>query len=122
MKTSFIRSLDYARNGILVFSRSCPKARIHYTFALIALILGAIAGISTIAWAIIILCIVLVIAVEMLNEALEQLCNHLHPEQHPAIGRIKDISAGAVLITAAGAAITGCIILLPAIWNLIFGA
>jgi diacylglycerol kinase len=84
--------------------------------------LGIIGGISATSWAIIIICIVCVIAVEMINEALEQLCDHLHPEQHTAIGHIKNISAGAVLITAIGAGIIGCIILIPPVWQLIAGA
>jgi diacylglycerol kinase len=122
MKNSFIRALVHAWNGIKTFSHSCPKARIHYTLGLSAIILGMIAGIPMTSWAIIIICIAGVIAVEMLNEAVEQLCDHLHPEQHPAIGHIKDISAGAVLITAIGAAIIGSIMLLPPIWQLITGA
>ena len=52
---------------------------------------------------------------EMFNTALEKLCDHLHPEEHAAIGLVKDISAGAVLIIAIAAAINGAIIFSPKI-------
>ena len=45
----------------------------------------------------------LVIAAELINTALEQLADHLHPEQHPRIKIVKDCAAAAVLILSAGA-------------------
>jgi len=50
-------------------------------------------------WALSILAMVLIIAVEMLNSALEAAVDRLHPEQHPAIGMAKDMAAGAVFLT-----------------------
>jgi undecaprenol kinase len=47
----------------------------------------------------------LVLALEMLNTALEALVDKLHPEQNPQIGYIKDCAAGAVLIASTGALI-----------------
>lgn len=40
-----------------------------------------------------------VLAVEFLNTAVEKLCDHLHPDHHPAIGRVKDLGSAAVLCT-----------------------
>ena len=37
----------------------------------------------------------------------------IHPERHPLAGRVKDMAAGAVLITAIMAVIIGLIIFLP---------
>ena len=47
--------------------------------------------------------IVLVLAAELFNTALEQLCDHLHPEKHANIKVVKDVAAGAVLILSIGA-------------------
>ncbi len=42
--------------------------------------------------------LLLMLAAEFLNTALEKLCDHLHPGRHPAIGTVKDLaSAGAFL-------------------------
>ncbi len=51
----------------------------------------------------------LVLAVELLNTALEHLADRLHPEQHPAIGVAKDCAAAAVLVTSITAAIIGAL-------------
>lgn len=54
---------------------------------------------SAIHWLLFALASALMLAAELFNSAIEALCDHLHPERHPAIGRVKDMAAGAVLIT-----------------------
>jgi diacylglycerol kinase len=39
-------------------------------------------------------CIALVIGLEMLNSAIEKLCDAVHPEIHPFIKQAKDMAAG----------------------------
>jgi diacylglycerol kinase len=50
---------------------------------------------------------------ELVNSAIERLADKISPEHDPLIGKIKDISAAAVLITAIAAVIVGLIILVP---------
>ncbi|MFT0172060.1 diacylglycerol kinase [Paraburkholderia mimosarum] len=60
------------------------------------------------------LCLVmvtLVMAAELFNTALERLADHLHPEQHPAIGAVKDCAAAAVMLVCAGAGLVGILTL-----------
>jgi diacylglycerol kinase (ATP) len=45
--------------------------------------------------------ILLVLAVEFLNTAVEKLCDHVNPHHHPKIGHIKDMGSAAVLCTLA---------------------
>ncbi len=61
-------------------------------------------------WIIICIMIGLVLMAETFNSAIEKLADHLHPQKHPAIGLVKDIAAGAVLIIATTAAVVGMII------------
>ncbi|HTH30540.1 MAG TPA: diacylglycerol kinase family protein, partial [Lacibacter sp.] len=89
--------------------------RIHVAEAVLACIAGFYFNLSAVEWTIIILCIVLVISFELINTAIEELCNMIHPEQHPVIKKIKDISAGAVLLAATGSVIAALIIFLPKI-------
>ena len=54
---------------------------------------------------------------EAMNTALEKLCDHVCRERNPEIGRVKDFAAGAVLLCAIFAALTGGVIFLcPELW------
>jgi diacylglycerol kinase (ATP) len=54
-----------------------------------------------------------ILAVELLNTAIEKLCDQLHPDRHEAIGYVKDLGSAAVLMSLI---IAGAIWLL-ALWN-----
>ncbi len=43
--------------------------------------------------------IILVMAVELLNTAIEKLCDRLHSERHDSIGYVKDLGSAAVLMS-----------------------
>ena len=88
---------------------------IHGVAAVLAIGLGIVLHISTVQWFIILLCIALVLSLEMMNTAIEVLADHLHPGQHPKIGWVKDMAAGAVLVAATVSLILGCWIFCPAI-------
>jgi diacylglycerol kinase (ATP) len=64
-------------------------------------------------WCWIILAISLVWTAEALNTAFEFLADAASPEFHPLVRNAKDVAAGAVLITAIGAVIIGCIVFWP---------
>jgi len=63
--------------------------------------------------AILILVIVFVLGLELLNSQIERVCDFVCPETDGEIRAIKDISAGAVLLSSIGAAIIGILILGP---------
>src|SRR5688572_12409701 len=50
--------------------------------------------------------ILLLLAIELLNTAVEKLSDHVTPAQHPDIGRIKDMSSAAVGVALALAGFT----------------
>lgn len=87
--------------------------RIHIVAGVLACIAGFYFKLTSGEWIVIILCTVLVISFELINTAIEELCNMIHPEQHPLIKKIKDIAAAAVLIAAIGSVIAGLLIFLP---------
>ena len=68
-------------------------------FSLI-LIVGFIVGISKHDWGNQTRAMGLVLGVEGMNTAVEKLADFVHNENHPKIGFIKDISAGAVTFAA----------------------
>ena len=60
----------------------------------------------------VILSVALVLALELVNSALEALIDHLHPGIAPAIKIAKDAAAGAVLVASIGAAAVGALMVL----------
>ena len=54
----------------------------------------------------------LVISIEIINSAIEELCDLVENSNNPKIGKIKDISAGAVLWSSFIAFIVGILIIL----------
>lgn len=108
-----IRSFKYALTGIKSCFKSEPNFRIHSLLAMIALLISALIKISTIEWVAVCFCIAFVIAMEMVNTSIEKLCDIIHKEKHIGIKKVKDIAAGAVLISAIFSLATGSIIFLP---------
>ena len=49
-------------------------------------------------WGLALIASLTAISFEMLNSALETLADHLHPEHHPKIGKMKDLAGGAVIV------------------------
>ncbi|RYZ49663.1 MAG: diacylglycerol kinase family protein, partial [Sphingobacteriales bacterium] len=80
---------------------------------------GLLFRLTRIEWACILFCIAMVIAMEMMNSAIEKTCNYMTREISPQIKVIKDISAGAVLICAIVSAIIGMLIFIPYILKLL---
>lgn len=113
-----LASFKWAIKGLGDLFRNHPNAQIHLLATLIVLPLSIVLKLSILEWCLIILCIVLVLAMEALNSALEYLADKISPEQDELIGKAKDIAAGAVLICAIGAATIGCLIFLPKLWLL----
>jgi diacylglycerol kinase (ATP) len=114
-----IRSFKYAFRGLWWLVREEHNSWIHLAIILILIPTCFILSISLVEWALVIICIGLVLALELINSAIERLADKISPERDPEIGKIKDISAAAVLISAIAAAIVGLIILVPKFLHLI---
>jgi diacylglycerol kinase (ATP) len=69
--------------------------------------------ISSVEWMFQWLAIGMVMGLEGVNTAVEKLSDYVQPNTDPRIGRLKDISAGAVLMAAVVACIVGGIIYFP---------
>lgn len=109
----FIRSLSFAWQGIFQFFRRERNGQIQGVLAVLVIAAGIFFGISKMEWLAILGCTSLVISLEMLNSALEKLCNLYTADFHPAIKIIKDVAAAAVLWSAFFSLVMGCIVFLP---------
>lgn len=108
-----IRSFGYALAGVSYCYKKEMNFRIHIFFAVATIITAAMLTVSLLDWIIITGCTGMVISLEMINTAIEKLCDIVSAERRPQIKVIKDISAGAVLMAAFGSACIGIIIFLP---------
>ena len=95
-----LRAFGYALNGIVLFFLKERHAKIHAVAALFIMTLSFYLHITSSEWLWVLLCITLVIATEMINTAIERLCNKLTTELDSDIKIIKDVSAGFVLISS----------------------
>jgi len=108
-------SFIYAFNGLRVLVREEHNSWIHIAAAIVAIVLGFVCHISTYEWIAIVFSIGLVIALEIINSAIESFADFVSPERHDSIKKIKDLAAAAVLIGAITALVVGLLIFLPKI-------
>jgi len=118
----FIKGFVYALNGIWHAAATQLNFRVHLVCALVAVYASYALHISDGEWLWIILCIGMVLVAELFNTAIEFLTDLVSPEYNKKAGLVKDMSAGAVLITAITALIIGLIIFIPKLLVLIHHA
>lgn len=105
-------SFAHAFRGIGVLLRE-PHARIHLLATILVLALAWGLGVTRYDWQVLLLTVVAVWLAEGMNTALELACDAAVPEQHPLIGKAKDVAAGTVLITSIFALVMGALIFMP---------
>jgi diacylglycerol kinase len=104
-----------AFNGIRYFFTTERNGKIQLAVAVFTILTGLYLQLSAVDWIFILFCIAVVIGFEILNCALEHLCNLVHKGYHPAIKIIKDVAAGAVLFVSAISVVIGLMIFIPKI-------
>lgn len=112
-----LRSFVYAGRGIRTMIVSQHNAWIH---AVVTILVGAAAiaaEVSRSEWCLLVLSIVSVWTAEALNTAFEFLCDVASPEFHPLVEKAKDVAAGAVLTSAAGAVVIGLLVFAPYLFH-----
>ncbi len=97
---SFVRRLGFAIDGIYSAIRREHSFRLQVLAGAGVLIVLLLTRPSPVWWAIGALAVGFVLTAELFNTAIEVLVDHLHPEQHPEIRAVKDIAAGAVLVSS----------------------
>ena len=117
---SRLRSISFAVQGWKHTLRTQRNTWIHTTISALVILLGLWLHLPARDWAVILLTMALVWAAEFFNTALEVLTDLVHPETHPLAKTIKDVSAAAVLVTAAAALLIGILILGPPLWERFF--
>lgn len=99
MKNSdFMTRLGFAIDGLREAWRSENSFRTHVAAAVALPLALIVLQPAPVWWALAGMAAASVLCAELFNTALETLADHVRPEIHPEIKRIKDMAAGAVLI------------------------
>jgi len=108
-----LKGCGYAAKGAWMLLKNEHSIQVQAFIAVVMTVAGFYFDISSIEWILQILAISLVMSIEGLNTAAEEIADFVHPDFHNKIGLIKDVAAGAVFFAAIGAVIIGCIIYIP---------
>jgi len=104
---NFWHSFRYAAQGIASAFKSELNMKVHSVLAVAVLAAAALFRLPVSSWMFLLLAITLVLTAELLNTAIEAAVDLISPEIHPLAKAAKDTAAGAVLLTAVFAVITG---------------
>jgi diacylglycerol kinase len=97
---SFWETTKNALNGIALAAESERSFRIHTLAMVVVTVLGWYLELAMLEWGLLFLTYAVMMGLEMLNSAIESLADFMHPDEHPAVKRVKDMAAGAVQVAA----------------------
>jgi len=108
-------SIKYALCGIKYVFESQRNIRVQLIIMIITYITGYFFNISSTEWLILILISSMVLTLEIINTALEEVVNLVTEEYRKTAKHAKDTAAGAVLTASFFAIVVGLIIFIPKI-------
>lgn len=110
---SFCRSFSFAIRGFGEAIWEQRNMRCHLVTAIGVCIAAACLRVSSTEWALLLLCIGLVVSMELVNTAVETVVDLVSPEHHELARKAKDIAAGAVFFASLIAICVGLLLLGP---------
>jgi diacylglycerol kinase len=110
---NLLQSFRYAFAGLWHTLRTQRNARIHLLVAGAVAVLGLWLKLDALRWAVLVLTIGLVFFAEAINTVVEATVDLITTDFHPLAQVAKDVSAGAVLVTALAAVVVGLLTLGP---------
>ncbi|MCT8340996.1 diacylglycerol kinase family protein [Luteirhabdus pelagi] len=108
-----LKGFRYATIGAIKLLRYEHSIQVQAVIAVLVTIAGFYFDISSTEWMLQVLAIGLVMGIEGVNTAAEEIADFIHPDFHNKIGYIKDVAAGAVFFAAIAAVVVACIIYIP---------
>jgi diacylglycerol kinase (ATP) len=113
---SWWKSFRFAFNGIYQFFQQEPNARLHLIATVLLLVIAWYFQVSNAEKIALVIVTGGVWVAEAFNTVIEKIMDLISPERRPEVAFIKDLSAGAVLLSALTALITGAIVFIPKIF------
>ena len=110
---SRLKSFKYSFAGVIDFFKTEHNAWLHLLATICVIILAVILEVTRTEAIALIIVVAFVWVSEMLNTCIEKAMDLISEEYHPKIKVIKDLAAGAVLIAAIAALLTGILVFVP---------
>jgi diacylglycerol kinase (ATP) len=116
---SRLKSFGNALEGLKYILKTQQNARIHAVFTLVVFLLAYYLKLNRLEWVGLALVIAMVWIAEIFNTAVEVVIDMISPEHSQGARIVKDISAGAVLVSALFSVLVGILIFGPRLLVLI---
>lgn len=118
---NLVASTEFAISGILTAFKEERNMKKHGVTAILVVLAGLVFRVSAVEWLFLLLAISLVIALEIVNSAIENVVDLASDYHFSMLAKnAKDMAAGAVLFISVFAVLVGMIVFLPKIWALVF--
>ncbi len=114
----FLNSVKYSIEGLNHAYRNEQSLWLHGGGVFLAVILGIVLKINFYEWAVIIVAFVVVLAIELLNTAIEAVVDLVTKEIHPLAKIAKDCGSAAAFVSGVASAVICLVIFLPKIIEL----
>ncbi len=105
--TKAFKSFLYACSGLKNVWREEHNFRIEVVAAVVVILCAIYFHFSLTETVFCLIAIITVLAAEIVNTAVEDICDKIQPELDPVIGKIKDLMAAFVLVSVSGAFVIG---------------
>ena len=115
MRQPFLHSFKCAFEGIAHAFREGRNFKVQACVGVVAVVLGIALSIDLTQWAIIAVCIGVVLGGECVNTSIEAVVDLVSPEYHILAKHAKDCAAGAVLVCSIASVVVAACIFLPRI-------
>lgn len=116
--TSVFQTIKNSLNGIKCYAKDGKSILLYVLGVILEVIMGFVYGISGLEWILIIFMLGFILAVELLNTAIEATCDAISKEYNSFIKIAKDCGSGATFVIIIVAILLNIIIFLPKIVGL----
>ncbi len=113
----FWRSFNHAFEGIMYAARTQQNMRVHFIIALLVVLASLFLRLDRYYVVELVIIIAVVLALELLNTAVEAIVDLLTVTHHPLAKTAKDAAAGAVLVASIAAIVVGYLVFYQGIIN-----
>ncbi|MDO8998971.1 MAG: diacylglycerol kinase family protein [Bacteroidota bacterium] len=114
-----INAFGYAFSGCVQALKTEKNLQLQLMISVLVIFAGVYFSIKVNEWLIVSACIAFVTSLELINSAIEKLCDLYSKEQNPTIKYIKDVSAAAVLVASIFTVLAGSFVFWPYVRHLL---
>ncbi len=116
---TLLDSFKYALQGLKTAFTGERNFRIHCVAVLLVSLFGILLRLSALKWALLFLTMGFVLVCEVVNTVAETLVDMITSEYSPQAKKVKDLAAGAVLVSAITAVLAGIFIFIEPVIDMV---